>query len=124
MTMFAKFRLMQEIVAANKAGHENTPAVIRVENERKLLELNQSLEQLARGGNPLASYSYSKEVYSLLRSGNYGHLEKIDQQEAFKICHEYLKFAASKGVSSAYFILGMIYMEGIFVKPDPEKAFD
>ena len=27
-------------------------------------------------------------------------------------------------MSSAYFILGMIYMEGVFVKPDPEKALD
>lgn len=40
MTMVAKFRLLQEIEEANKAGFEKIPAVIRVENERKLLELN------------------------------------------------------------------------------------
>jgi len=40
------------------------------------------------------------------------------------MCHEYLTTAATKGVSSAYFYLGMIYLEGVFVKPDPEKALD
>lgn len=37
---------------------------------------------------------------------------------------ENFETAAAKGVSSAYFYLGMIYHEGIFVDQDIDKAVD
>jgi len=33
-------------------------------------------------------------------------------------------FAASKGINSAHFYLGMIYYEGQFVEQDFDRAFD
>ena len=80
--------------------------------------------ELAQNGHPLASFSYSKELYHNLRNGRFGFLKKPEQKQLFELCHEYLQYAASKGVSSAFFYLGMIYLEGIFVKIDADKAVD
>ena len=35
-----------------------------------------------------------------------------------------LEIAAQKGASPAYFQLGLMYLEGAFVKYDPEKALE
>lgn len=42
----------------------------------------------------------------------------------FNTARKYLEVAASKGVSSAHFYLGMIHYEGLFVKQDLELALD
>ena len=98
--------------------------VMRVEREQMQVQLNASLLELAQNGHPLACFTYSKELYNNLRNGRFGFLEKSQQKELFALCEEYLTVAAQKGVSSAYFYLGMIYLEGVFVKQSPKKAID
>jgi len=43
------------------------------------------------------------------------HETKADQKRYFEVCLQYFTIAASKGVNSAFFYLGMIYLEGIYV---------
>lgn len=74
------------------------------------------MRELALGGHALASFSYSKEFYRQLIMGRFGFMKKAEQKALFDMTHEFLQDAAKKGVSSAYFYLGMINLEGTFVK--------
>ena len=74
------------------------------------------MRELALAGHPLACFSYSKEFYRQLIMGRFGFMKKPEQKALFDMTHEFLLEAAKKGVSSAHFYLGMIYLEGTFVK--------
>ena len=56
--------------------------------------------------------------------GRFSYLGKSDQKKIREMCLEQFHSAASRGVNSAFFYLGMIYMEGNLVSKDPEKAME
>ena len=56
--------------------------------------------------------------------GRFNYLGKSDQRKIRELCLEQFHAAALRGVNSAYFYLGMIYMEGNLVTKDPEKAIE
>ena len=73
---------------------------------------------------PHACYTFAKDVYIQLRSGELNHLEPKKKQEMVDYVFEFFLTAAKKGVSPAFFYLGTIYLEGIYVKKDYETAVD
>ena len=64
------------------------------EMQDSMLKLNQDLNLLAKKGNPLASFSYAKELYSALRSGELDQTNPEVQEECFHTCVEYFITAA------------------------------
>lgn len=84
--------------------------------------MNESLYKLAEAGHPLACFSYGKELFTLLRDGGLNQLPKHEQDKYFKISLNYLHKAAEFGISSSFFYLGIIYLEGIYVPQDLDKA--
>lgn len=86
--------------------------------------LNRELNSLAFQGNPLASFSYAKELYSALRNGQFQNYSQEAQTNIFDTAYDYFQTASKHKVSSAHFYLGMIYYEGIFKERDPELALD
>ena len=78
--------------------------------------INASLNELAKSGNSQAQYTYGKELLSTLRNNELSDRKAL--KEFLKFTNEYLSSAAKKGVHSAYFYLGMMYMEGLHVQKD------
>ena len=73
---------------------------------------------------PHACYTFAKDIYIQLRNGELNHLEPKKRQEMIDHVFEFFVTAAEKGVSPAFFYLGTIYLEGIYVKKDYEMAVD
>lgn len=67
----------------------------------------------------MACYSYAREIYINLKKGSFGYKTKREQKDLFMMCLGQLEYAAFQGVSPAFFYLGMIYLEGAFVKTNP-----
>ena len=97
---------------------------MKAEMESKLIEFNQDLLQLSEMEHPMACFSYAKELYAQLMEGNIRHLGPQKEKAVFDLVYKYLNVAKNKGINSAFFYLGMIHLEGIYVDRDVEKAFD
>ena len=98
--------------------------VMQAERDQTLKETMHHLYGLAQAGHPLANFHYAKEMFHNYMLGRFNYLSKSDQKKIREMCLEQFHSAASRGVNSAYFYLGMIYMEGNLVAKDPEKAID
>lgn len=97
---------------------------MKAEMEAKMIEFNEDLLQLAEMEHPMACFSYAKELYAQLMEGNLRHLGTQKEKAIFEMTYRYLINAKKSGINSAFFYLGMIHLEGIYVERDVEKAFD
>eukprot|EP00347_Sterkiella_histriomuscorum_P024275 403331695 len=112
--LLRKYKIHQETVLAGQ--------VMNKDQEAEMIDINAKLNALARSGNSEAQYTYGKELLSLLRQDSLN--DKKAEREFFQQTYDYLTQAAKKGVNSAYFYLGLMYMDGLYVKKDQEKAVD
>ncbi|CDW87823.1 sel1 domain-containing protein repeat-containing protein [Stylonychia lemnae] len=92
------------------------------DQQEEMTEINQKLNELATSGNSQAQYTYGKELLSLLR--NQSFVNKKEEKQFLQYTYENLNNAANKGVNSAYFYLGMMYMDGLYVQKDQDKALE
>jgi len=126
--MVRKFALNQQL---QKDAYRQNPEKLN----REVLELNTQLHNLATDGHPLALFSYAKDLYAVVRNGQIEQEMnqvkntsakdvKKEEMKYFKHSKDYFEKAAAKGVNSAYFYLGMIYLDGKYEKVDHEKALD
>ena len=56
--------------------------------------------------------------------GNLRYLGPQKEKSVFDLAFKYFNIAKDKRINSAFFYLGMIHLEGIYVDRDVEKAFD
>lgn len=93
--------------------------------EQTSLRIQANMLELAETkGHPLAQITYARDLLYNLVGGRLGYKTKAEQKQIFELCLQNLEQAASKGVSSAYFYLGMLYLGDEYVHRDIEKALD
>ena len=84
----------------------------------------QKMKILASHGHPYATIDLAESVIYNLNEGLLNNLSKKEQKEIFRVAYDQLYFAANKGVSSAWFWLGNVYMDGTWVTQDPDRAIE
>jgi TPR repeat protein len=82
-----------------------------------LVKCDAIFEQKAKKGIGEALFTYGKELYTHIRKQG----ATIQPKEADQAL-EFLESAVRKGVSSAYFLTGMMAVEGILAKKDVETG--
>ena len=85
-----------------------------------LMANDKLLESKAEKGLGQALYTFGKDLYRYLQSSRSTKTNRRKLQQA----HDYLVESVKKGVHSAYFFLGVMAMEGIYLKKDPELGIE
>mmetsp|Transcript_4771 Transcript_4771/g.7202 ORF Transcript_4771/g.7202 Transcript_4771/m.7202 type:complete len:193 (-) Transcript_4771:33-611(-) len=74
-----------------------------------------------------ALYSYGKDLFQAIREEMNSEFRQVTQNQLnqkFETAHRYLEEAVKRGVHSANFLLGMMYLEGILVTQDIERGIE
>ena len=87
------------------------------EDVEALHSFDNIIEHKAQKGIGEALFTYGKELYQHIRNGG-AEADPADAQQAL----QFLESAVRKGVSSGYFFLGILALEGIWVHKDVETG--
>ena len=96
----------------------------RVQLEQLKMAHNHDMLVLAEKEYPLACFSYAKDIFINLKNGGFNHLASEEKSKYIEYCVKNFKQAADKGISSAFFYLGLIHLEGEYADRDVETAID